>query len=201
MSIDHELDGVIIKQFGLLPVLHLSPLINAVLLLGKTKAWNFIKKPSSMVFHDLTTSRICPPDCKQLLGLGSKFVILPEMTTNDPSIQCSFDRFDRDISVKAFFAGKGDFVTEDGDSKLCIKSVWLPPESLFPPKFSRRLIAFRAQVSSQFSARKCQPNLSPPQLRLLNDFKQDHSIITLNTDKALGNTRSTSGMHLSSTHQ
>ena len=185
MSVDHDVDAVIIKRFGFLPVLHLSPLSNAVLLLGKTNAWEFTNTPSSMVFHDLTTGHVCPPDCKQLLGLGSKFVILPEMSTDDPSIQHSFERFDRDIQVKAFFAGQGD-ITEDGDSKLFIKSVWLPPDGSFPKEFSRRLIAFQAQVSSQFSARKCQTNLSPPQLRLLNDFKQDHSIITVNTDKGLG---------------
>ncbi len=78
------------------------------------------------------------------------------------------------------------FKSKPGDPKLFIKSVWLPPEGSFPKEFSWRLIAFQAQVSSQFSARKCQTNLSPPQLRLLNDFKQNHSIITVNADKGRG---------------
>lgn len=79
-----------------------------------------------MVFHDLTEGRICPPDCKTLFGLGSKFVIQPEWTTSNSDINLSFDRFDRDIQVKSFFADMGED-DDMGSSKLYVKSKWIPP--------------------------------------------------------------------------
>ena len=138
-----------------------------------------------MVFHDLTEGRICPPDCKMLLGLGSKFVIQPDMTTSNSDIKLSFDRFDRDIQVKAFFAGMGE---DDGmgSSKLYVKSKWVPPAGSFGKEFYRRLENFRETIGPLFNSRKVKTNLSPPQRRLLLSFKQEQNIITVNTDKGLG---------------
>lgn len=138
-----------------------------------------------MVFHDLTEGRICPPDCKQLLGLGSKFVIKPDETTSNPDIKISFERFDRDIQVKAFFAD-GDEYDEVRASKLFVKSTWVPPSGSFCKEFYRRLENFRESIGPLFNSRKSSPNLSPPQRRLLLTFKQEQNIITVNTDKGLG---------------
>jgi hypothetical protein len=139
-----------------------------------------------MVFHDLTKGRICPNSCKQLLGLGPKFVIKPDKTTSEHSIQQSIDRFERDIQVKAFFAGEEINDDNIGTSKLFVRSNWLPPSDSFTKDFYQRLQAFRNAVCPHFAKRKCKSNLSPPQQRLLNEFKRDHSIITVNTDKGLG---------------
>ena len=141
-----------------------------------------------MVFHDLTRGRTCPRDCKQLLGLGSKFVVKPGKTSSESDIIKSFERFERDIKVKSFFAG-GPRIFDDeenGPSKLYVKSEWIPPRESLPKEFYRRLEAFRAQLLPSFTARVCETNLSPPQMRLLRSFMEDHDIITVNTDKGLG---------------
>jgi len=138
-----------------------------------------------MVFHDLTEGRICPPDCKTLFGLGSKFVIQPEWTTSNSDINLSFDRFDRNIQVKSFFADMGED-DDMGSSKLYVKSKWIPPAGSFSKEFYRRLKTFRETIVPLFNSRKVNTNLSPPQRCLLLNFKQEQNIITVNTDKGLG---------------
>lgn len=140
-----------------------------------------------MVFHDLTKNRECPSGCKQLLGLGTKFVITPLLTTSPDDIQKSLFRFERDIALKAHFAGEDEEESGDGRlSKLYIPSKWIPPERFQPLGLKQRLNAFRAAITPLFTAAKAQPNLSPPQIKMLREFNNDDRIITVNTDKGLG---------------
>jgi hypothetical protein len=96
-----------------------------------------------MVFHDLTKNRECPSGCKQLLGLGTKYVITPLLTTSPDDIQKSLFRFERDVALKAHFAGEDEEESGDGRlSKLYIPSKWIPPERFQPLGLKQRLNAF-----------------------------------------------------------
>jgi hypothetical protein len=79
-----------------------------------------------MAFHDLTPNQSAPQAAKSLLGLGSKFIVKPTLTTG--CIEKTTDRLNRDFKLRVYFAGDDDEIFAERDkeqsSKLRIKSTW-----------------------------------------------------------------------------
>jgi hypothetical protein len=176
------------NSFGFAPNLSLSSFHNAVnLRKSSALSTSALPLPSNMAYHDLTSDQSAPPDAKSLLGLGSKFIPKPKLTTGD--ILPSFDRLERDFHIKVHFAGDIDerFATRDASrSKLIVKSIWKPSTRDIPNWCSQRLSKFFTRAQRLFKRRKAKSNLTPCQESLLETLPDDPRLLFPETDKGLG---------------
>jgi hypothetical protein len=95
--------------------------MNMQIALGNTPPSDYFLV-SHLAFHDLTTGGILPQSANTLLGLGLKYIPTPRINTLPDKQDKSLSRFERDFSLKVFFAGD----TEESSSvntKLRLKSI------------------------------------------------------------------------------
>jgi hypothetical protein len=85
-----------------------------------------------MAFHDLTEDRSAPPKAKFFMGLGEKFICVPEKTKEE-NIFTAITRFERDFLIKVIFAPGPEsdmpaLSSEDTDkpTNFYVKSNWTP---------------------------------------------------------------------------
>ena len=82
--------------------------MNMRLTLGNTSPSTYFPHVENLAFHDLTTGGILPPMANILLGLGLKFIPTPKLNTSPDEQITTLERFERDFSLKVFFAGDTD---------------------------------------------------------------------------------------------
>ena len=92
-----------------------------------------------------------------------------------------FDRIERDIGLKTFFAGCDQ---EKEIPKLRAKSLWRPP--LPPRQVDYRVNNFLKGRRGLFRWRAGKHNLTPHQRQLLASLQENESVIIANADKNLG---------------
>jgi len=132
-------------------------------------------------FHDLTHGKSLPPATTFLLGLGLKFIPTPRYSPSAAELAPSFDRLERDIGLKTFFAGR---YQDTEIPKLRAKSSWRPP--LPPRQIDYRVNNFLKGLRGLFRRRLGQHNLTPHQRHLLTSLQANESIIIAHADKNLG---------------
>ena len=168
------------SSFGFLPNLTISTHKNAREVMGGTSPGCYFLKAMNTAFHDLTEGRSLPPTITSLLGLSLKFIPTPRYAPSATELASSFDRIERDIGLKTFFAGR----QEKDIPKLRAKSTWQPP--LPPRQVDYRVNNFLKGLRSLFRRRVGRQNLTPHQRRLLASLQTNKEIIIANADKNLG---------------
>ena len=158
---------------------------NAVEMMGETPWWYYYQRASNLHFHDLTIGRIMPPATSSLLGLSLKFIPKPTFTTSALDMEDNYNRFERNVHLKVFFAGD-DEDPKENDTKLIVPSIWRPPGTEIPLWVDARLSRFFSRLSTKFKKRKVTSNLLPFQRRILRDLRSNQSIVIASTDKGLG---------------
>ncbi len=114
--------------FSFLPNLALSIHRNAREVMGDTSPGCYFLKAMNTAFHDLTRGKSLPLATTSLLGLSLKFIPIPRYAPSATELAPSFDRIERDIGLKTFFAGRDQ---EKEIPKLRAKSLGRPP---LPPR-------------------------------------------------------------------
>jgi len=62
----------------------------------------YFKLPSDLAFHALTDGTSVPPVAKTILGLSTKFILVPKHNS-----RIAFERLEQDVSLKVvYFAGE-----------------------------------------------------------------------------------------------
>jgi hypothetical protein len=109
-----------------------------------------------MAFHDLTEDRSAPPKAKFFMGLGEKFICVPEKTKEE-NIFTAITRFERDFLIKVIFAPgpESDMpalssADTDKPTNFYVKSNWTPGYGDVPCWVSRRLSRFFTKVRRCF---------------------------------------------------
>jgi hypothetical protein len=174
--------------------------------------WYYFARPTNLAYHDLTTYIKPPPGLPKLLGLGHKFIPTPRYSHTWAQIeQTTYDRFDRNLRVKAFCIGhmkkpppipeelhqpgheaelaqaQADQPKEDYNPRMYNPSTWEPPKHMVPKAIPHRLKAFKACLKAKFSRRRrAKSNLLPHQRRALSWLRQQKSLLVVQCDKNLG---------------
>ena len=164
-----------------MPDLSLSIHLNARQVLGNTLSGCYFGKVLNRAFHDLTDGKSIPPAAHEILGLSLKFIPTPEYTTPTNLAVQSFDRLERDIGLKVWFAGDDKELPK---TKLYLKSIWHPP--LPPLEIDSRLSKFGAELKKIIFRRRGKPNLNSFQRQLIARLEADDNIVYCNSDKGLG---------------
>eukprot|EP00956_Cyclotella_meneghiniana_P031768 scaffold84611_cov48-Cyclotella_meneghiniana.AAC.1 len=142
-----------------------------------------------MAFHDLTPEKSAPPNCKQLFGLGSKFIPTPSKQTGRQDLEKAFTRFDRDFRLRVHFAGDdsdSSFEEAPHKSKLYVKSKWTPPDRLTPSWVLTRVNRFFRELEKLFKRKTATSNLTQIQQQFLDLLPSDPTYLFPETDKGLG---------------
>jgi hypothetical protein len=135
-----------LARFAHLPDLSKTTHMNMRLSLGATPPINYFPRVTNLAFHDLTTGNILPPMANTLLGLGLKFIPTPKSNTSPDEQTTTLERFERDLSLKVFFAGNTDDAPTPNN--LRVKSNWRP---LPPPRvIETRIRHFNTAINSSF---------------------------------------------------
>ena len=92
-------------DYGFVPDPTQSIRQNARRVLGETPSACFFSSPSNLAFHDLTPAGTLPPATKAVLGLSAKFVPIPRSATTKKAAMESFERLERDLGWKIYYAG------------------------------------------------------------------------------------------------
>ena len=156
-------------------------------MLGNVPTGRYFEKVLNKAFHDLTYGKYIPPAAQEILGLSMKFIPTPRYTTCANQLASSFDRLERDIFLKTYFAGDEDDLFTSSTptkSKLYVKSTWSPP--LPPYKIDKRLSNLGTALRKIFVRTFGKPNLNTFQRKLLDKLRSDDSIVYCNSDKGLG---------------
>ena len=141
----------------------------------------YFQKAANTTFHDLTKAKLLPPAAASLLGLSLKFIPTPRYSPSFLDVTPSFDRLERDVGLKTFFAGHHD---SGGIPALRATSSWRPP---LPPRcIDTRITSFVKQVQGLFHKKKGIQNLTPYQRQLLASIQENESVIIASADKNLG---------------
>ncbi len=167
--------------FGFLPNLALSTHKNARKVMGDSSPGCYFLKAMNTAFHDLTGGRTLPVATRSLLGLGLKFIPTPRFAPSATDVMPSFDRIERDIGLKTFFAGRDQGTEIPG---LRAKSTWRPP--LPPRPVDYRINSFLQGLKGLFHRKGGKHNLTPHQRKLLASLQENESVIIANADKNLG---------------
>ena len=178
-----EIEEIVSNSYGFLPDLSLSTHQNAQNVLGNMTQECYFTTVANKEFHNLTNGKSLPVAAAQLLGMGLNFIPRPERTSNNKEISQAFDRLERNIGCKSYFAGAID----DKDfksTKLRVSSSWQPP--LPPLEVDSRLQAFDKGLKQLFTPRKVKDNLSPFHRSLLSTITKNDNIIIASADKGLG---------------
>jgi hypothetical protein len=156
--------------------------MNMRLTLGNTHPNDYFHPVSNLAFHDLTTGGILPPMANTLLGLGLKFIPTPKTNTSLDEQATTLDRFERDFSLKVFFAGNTD--DTPFPNKLRVKSNWRPPP---PPRvIDTRIHRFSNAINASFINHPPTSNLTTIQDSILKAIKRNPAITIASADKNLG---------------
>ena len=97
-----------LASFNFLPDLSKTTHMNMRLTLGNTSPSTYFPPVTNLAVHDLTTGGIPPPMANTLLGLGLKFIPAPKLNTSPEEQNTTLERFERDFSLKVFFAEDTD---------------------------------------------------------------------------------------------
>ena len=149
--------------------------------MGGTSPGCYFLKAMNTAFHDLTEGKSLPPAASSLLGLSLKFIPTPRYAPSTTDVAPSFDRIERDIGLRTFFAGRDQ---EKEIPKLRPKSTWRPPVP--PQQVDYRINNFLKGLRGLFRRRAGKHNLTPHQRQLLTSLQENKSIIIANADKNLG---------------
>jgi hypothetical protein len=171
-----------LTRFNFLPDPSQTNHMNMRLALGYTPPNDYFSI-SNLAFHDLTTGNILPQSANTLLGLGLKYIPTPKINTSPDEQDKSLSRFERDFSLKVFFAGD----TEESSSvntTLRVKSIWIPP--LPPKEIYTRIMRFCQSIRTSFVKRTTISNLSTAQQSLLNTIRRNPEVTIAPADKNLG---------------
>jgi hypothetical protein len=148
------------RQYGFVPDVSVAPFVNAVRVRRNCQLRDPppLTLPANMAFHDLTPGKIAPPGAKSLLGLGSKFICTPKMTTGN-MFKTTERLYYHDICLKVYFAGESDSSDDDSDedrakSKLFVKSKWVPPPNKTPNWVDQRTSKFFVRLQRKFKRRQ-----------------------------------------------
>eukprot|EP00956_Cyclotella_meneghiniana_P024400 scaffold48939_cov56-Cyclotella_meneghiniana.AAC.2 len=141
-----------------------------------------------MAFHDLTPDKSAPKNCKELFGLGSKFIPTPNKTTGKQLLGQTRSRFDRDFRLKVHFAGECSSSDDEADhkSKLYVKSKWTPSDQQTPSWVLTRVTRFFRKLEEIFKRENATYNLNPLQQELLDSLPSDPTYLFPEADKGLG---------------
>ena len=164
----------------------LSPAQDAIRILGEYRPGTYFDRPVNLAFHDLTPNKILPQAAREVLGLSLKFIETPRVTTGGQTIYNTFERFDRDVCIKTFFAGEPEDEDRTYHPKMYTKSEWTPPTSFIPGTVITRISDFHAAIKKIFMTKRATPNLSPFQSNLLASIRRNLNILIVNADKGLG---------------
>ena len=145
-----SIEESVLTDHGFLPDLTSSTHKNAIRVLGDTPPGYYFNSPSNLAFHDLTEGKVLPPTTHIVMGLSNKFIPTPPTTTERVVAIKAFERLDRDLSLKVFFAGSD--ILEPSKSKLYVKSPFHPSQP--PLKVNSRLQAFEKRITKGFSSEK-----------------------------------------------
>ena len=174
--------------------------------------WYYQSRPTNYAFHNLTSYITPPPGLPKLLGLGLKFIPTPKWSPTWTQIERpTYERFDRDLRVRAFCIGHMDRPPpipeelyqpgreaelsqalanrppEDYNPRMYQTSTWEPPKHLIPKAVPHRLAQFKASLTSKFSRRRRgKTNLLPHQRRALAQLRQQQQLLVVQCDKNLG---------------
>ena len=110
--------------------------------------WYYFARPTNLAFHDLTPGKVMPPAAKSLLGLSMKFIPTPRYTSHH--MMPTLDRFERDLTVKAFWVGDESLSSLGGETeapKLYVRSKWTPPPWEIPKEITKRMKPFRRAIT------------------------------------------------------
>ena len=90
--------------------------------LGDTPPGYYFNSPLDLAFRDLTIGKALPPAAHTVMGLSNKFIPTPSTTTERVTAIEAFERLDRDVSLKVYFAG--DTLLESSKTKLYVNSTF-----------------------------------------------------------------------------
>ena len=142
----------------------------------------------NLAFHNLTGDNFLPSSCKQLLGLGNKFIPTPPFSTSLEEMQANLSCFHCDMSLKVHFSTETQDDLEDDPttrhSKLYLSSKWVPDSIVVD--VDKHLCHFFNEVSKLFTKKKARSNLHQFQRKLLTALLADDSIVIALSDKGLG---------------
>ena len=97
-------------------------------------------------------------------------------------MESNFDRFERDVGLKCFYAGRPEKI--QSKSNLYLKSSWRPP--LPPAEIDTRLCFFFKALRQIIHRKRGGSNLSLFQQKLLNELRATDSIVIAHADKGRG---------------
>ena len=143
----------------------------------------YYNRPAGENFHDLCLYNHPPHNSGEFLGLSLKFCIQSRRPYSKPMTE-SFDRLERDIRLKYFFATSND-VDPDLDiipnykhrRKLYVKSKWIPPVACKQVEDRIRVFEKHIVEHRNFLSKVSRPatNLSKIQLHLRETLRQDNN--------------------------
>lgn len=139
-------------------------------------------QPDNPSFHNLCSSgTTIPPNVHTLLGLGLKFCPTPRYSPNLHTADTR--RFQRDSSIKFFFAGSPPMPA----TKLFLPSKWEPTSAAIAVVFRKRVNEFCHLTQQQFKRPKpYSNNMLCFQKALVNQLKLRDDLLVVKTDKNLG---------------
>ena len=140
---------------------------NAIRVLGDTPPGYYFNSPSNLAFHDLTIGKALPPAAHAVMGLWDRFIPTPSTTTKRVIAIEAFERLDRDVSLKVYFAG--DTLLEPSKNKLYVNSTFCPSQP--PLKVNSRLKAFEQELRKVFRQRKGSSNFTKFQSKLFETLR------------------------------
>ena len=181
MQLMHAEEWRVKSSFGFLPNLALSDHKNAQEVIGSTSPGCYFLKAINTAFHDLTRGKSLPAATRSLLGLSLKSIPTPCYAPSATDVAPFFDRIERDIGLRTFFAGRDQ---EKEIPKLRANSTWRPP--LPPRQVDYCINNFLKGLRSLFYWRKGRQNLTPHQQQLLTSLQENESILVVNANKNLG---------------
>jgi hypothetical protein len=145
--------------------------------------------PKNLAFHDLTTSGNIPPNTKQLLGLNLNFCVAQN------TLPYKIDETMRNLaySIRTREYLKKSTTLQDS---TYIKQIYLKNKHWHPPaasmtiedkitEFEKELKKAHSALSMKYSKVSLR-NLSQPQLKILNELRNNDNVVTRATDKKLG---------------
>ena len=182
-NITHTVNYKVTQKYGFTASDNTSVHLNARKALGNTHPSDYFSQVTKLTFHDLTDINILPKNSNQLLGLGLKFIPVPDMNITQKEMDRSDSRFERDMGLRVFFAGDEQNTSYDPKT-LRGKSSWRAP--LPPLEIDNRMCRFQQELNKRFVYKQSTPNLSPSQQKILRELRNNKNIVILNADKGLG---------------
>ena len=139
-----------------------------------------------MAFHDLAPkSTVIPANLDALLGLVLKFCPIPRYTPRDNTDTLA--RFEKDLYVKTFFAGRPMNREEIYIPSMRVENDWQPKEWDLPDEILQRFINFSRTINKLFKKRRrTENNLLPYQKITLQSLATRQDILIVSCDKNLG---------------